>query len=166
MPRPSGDDSFEAEYKQWRKQNAHVFAVAAGIVGDAAVRKFLVSRGFTPFSFFIPIIIARLGAEASGLYLANLIDPDQGVKNWIRASSRIFNWGSLDDSMFGAPLALIPNPITTLDLVVDSADMIQDHVLGSHEFGLVTSTIGTMANQLGASLSKYADWYISRPQFR
>jgi hypothetical protein len=165
----SGED-FERDYRQWRKQNSHVFAVTVALVGDAALRRYLVKRGFTPASVLIPAIIARIGAEASGLYLANLIDPDRGIQNWIVASSRMYNWGPLDDSMLGAPLALFPNPIMVLGVVHDSADMIQDHVMASHEYSLVKSAAIAMAKgystKLGQSVWDYSEWYIDQPQFR
>jgi hypothetical protein len=170
LSRPTVGDDFERDYKQWRKQNSHVFAVAAALVGDAAIRRFLVKRGFTPASVLIPAIIARIGVEASGLYLANLIDPDRGVQNWIVASSRMYDWGSLDNSMIGAPLALFPNPIMVMDVVVDSVDMIQEDIMASHEYSLVKSAAIAMAkgyvSKLGQSVLDFSEWYIDQPQFR
>jgi hypothetical protein len=108
------------EFENWKRQNATVATVAVALVGDHLLRGYLRKVGYTPAQVLIPVIIARLGAEASGLYLANLIDGDKGVQNWIVASNKMFSWGGLEQTSYGSLLSLIPNPVGVAEVLFES----------------------------------------------
>ncbi len=74
-----------------------------------------------------------------GKMVANLIggylfyDDEDKLEDWMYAESTIYGWYGLENTWFGAPLNLVPNPLGVLQVVGESLVMIGEHNISQFE---------------------------------
>lgn len=111
------------------ERKVKVAALAVTLVADELLRRFMVSKGLTPFGVFAPIIAARIGVDLAGEQWSQQIDEEEGLENWKQYSNSAFGWWGLETTVMGAPLNLIPNPIGIGGKLFESGVAIGEHLI-------------------------------------
>ncbi len=122
----TGDD----EIDEFIDRNRDVLALAILYYGEQAVREAFRKRsGLLWSTAVISAAVGRMGSDAVGFYLANLIDPDEGRARWNEFQDRIYDWHGLEDyQLLGIGIDLFPNPLALKDVVVETNFKVADYL--------------------------------------
>ena len=151
------------EFDRWAENNEGVLTVLAAVVGDELLRKELTRRGLTPFKLFMPVIIARVGVEIAGVVWSAYIDDEEGVVNWMHASSVMFDWWGLEDiPIIGTVFDFIPNPVGVGEIISEGMKMQFDHV---RKGGVQPLSVIALASHIGPiAIRRITDATIFNPK--
>ena len=120
-----------SQKKEYVRRNTLAFLVLASLAGEFIFRQSLRKvTELTPLQLAAYMAGVKAASEVVGLMASKHIDPEHGVDNWIKASNTMYNWYGLENTGYGAPLNLIPNPVGVGELLFESGKLLGEASLG------------------------------------
>ncbi len=112
--------------KRWRGKQALALYTFLLALSDHYLRDTIHrNTGMSLLEWAASLYSGKLVANMIGGYL--YLGDDKKMEDWMYAESTIYGWYGLENTWFGAPLNLIPNPVGVLQIVGESAVKIGEH---------------------------------------